>query len=236
MVLVNRCLHQHFAHAQRERAVDAQRVGAVDVSMRVVPCRLPGRPTQVHFVQMRCTTRTKANVGYKGRVPAGEACATSASEEVLLVGHEAPHKRVVDIFPDRGRCDSSPPCDMVDRSEGARRREAGLAVRRVERVSHHHAVARFAAEMLRIPPETPHGSRADAIDTGVYVPHLEVAVVKRYCRRIIKSGRSTPREPVTRYPHAQRVELDHAEDSQLDAHLYWLAEVCVAIQQRRVEV
>lgn len=119
-----------------------------------------------------------------------------------------------------------PPCDMVDRSEGARRREAGLAVRRVERVSHHHAVARFAADMLRIPPETPHGSRTDAIDTGVYVPHLEVAVVERYCRRIIKSGRSTPREPVARDPHTQRVELDHAEDSQLDAHLYWLAEVC----------
>ena len=38
------------------------------MSMRLVPCRLPGRPTQVHFVQMRGTTRTKANVGYKGCV------------------------------------------------------------------------------------------------------------------------------------------------------------------------
>ena len=55
-------------------------------------------------------------------------------------------------------------------------------------------------------------------------------------RRVILRWRSASREPVTRYPHAQRVELDHAEDSQLDAHLYWLAKVRVAIQQRRVEV
>jgi len=55
-------------------------------------------------------------------------------------------------------------------------------------------------------------------------------------RRVILRWRSASREPVARYPHAQRVELDHAEDSQLDAHLYWLAKVRVAIQQRRVEV
>ena len=182
----------------------------------------------------------KAHVG-RERVAHRESGALAWRHALLL--HKVADERLVDS-PHATRVQSILP---RGRDGGVCRSSAPLIVLQIDDICDCQADATFL--LRRLCPAlvvrccvTPGGrlrrwrGLALCFNATIHVPHGAISRVEVDGGGVVDPWGATPEETVARCPDAQRLPLDEAKDTHLDASLHWSPEVHRLLQQRRVKV